>query len=369
VGDNNTDDVRDPANLGVAFRENAYDFVNASLREADAAVIEPKRWKFAIVHVAQALELLLKARLADEHALLVMGNVDKPGRFTVGFDKALDRLATCGVTLQHEDLLRLRAARDLRNDLTHFHAIVSDEELRAAFIDLFEFSHVFHLRELDGELHEHVEEQLWPSEADMMEAFHSDLVTYQGAQMVPQFAAQIVAAQYYREVEINGERYERIACGIPVISSLSTRPRAAAAATAQCVPASYTPPVATPRLAPGAASRSSAVASATGRQSSQTTKVRPSRARFALGCALQDAQDVGDSEICLNDARINLLRRDQPNGYASSAALRCLRVGPATAPLARLVHVSAFRIPRRSRAEARSRPDRAHPPLASRHAP
>src|SRR2546429_6879051 len=98
----------DSPDIRPALRENAYDFLNASMEEAAYAEEEPRRWKFAISHIAQTLELLLKARLAQEHELLVRANVDRSGRLTVGFDQALERLKNCGVTINQEDLRRLR---------------------------------------------------------------------------------------------------------------------------------------------------------------------------------------------------------------------------------------------------------------------
>jgi hypothetical protein len=203
----------DESDVQLTLRESAYDFVNAAIREAESADDDQKRWKFAIVHIAQALELILKARLSREHELLVRVNVDRPGRLTVGFDQALGRLAQCGVTLDESVLRRLRSARDLRNDIVHFAVKATTDELKAAFIDLFEFTHVFHLEELGEELHDHIAEDQRYGEAVLMEAFEVGLTTYQGAKIVPRFAAQIVTAQYLRRILIDGKSYQRISFG------------------------------------------------------------------------------------------------------------------------------------------------------------
>jgi HEPN domain-containing protein len=50
--------------------ENAYDFLNEALRSAERAGQDPQAWKFAVLHVVQAIELLLKARLQAEHPVL-----------------------------------------------------------------------------------------------------------------------------------------------------------------------------------------------------------------------------------------------------------------------------------------------------------
>jgi hypothetical protein len=199
-----------PMDIRLALRESAYDFLNVSIDEAGLAEEEPRRWKFAIVHIAQTLELLLKARLAQEHELLVRANVGKAGRLTVGFNQALERLAHCGVHFDQADLRRLESARNLRNDVVHFATMAEPEELRAAYIDLFEFAHVFHLKELHEELHEHVAEEAWAAEAHFMEAFRSDTTTYQGVEIRPPFAAEIVAAQYEPQILVNGQPLDRI---------------------------------------------------------------------------------------------------------------------------------------------------------------
>src|SRR4029453_9235642 len=54
----------------MSLLENAYDFLNDALRSAERAGQDRQAWKFAVLHVVQAIELLLKARLqADSLAV------------------------------------------------------------------------------------------------------------------------------------------------------------------------------------------------------------------------------------------------------------------------------------------------------------
>jgi hypothetical protein len=117
--------------LSFDLASNAYDFLNESLNNAQrASTGEPVIWKFAIANIAQAIELLLKERLRREDFLLVYADIDRKRR-TVNVDQALDRLSNYNVILDKEDVVRLKRARDVRNEIVHFTIIVNEEQLRA----------------------------------------------------------------------------------------------------------------------------------------------------------------------------------------------------------------------------------------------
>ena len=80
--------------------ENSYDFLNESLRAYERAEEEPTAAKFAVLHIVQAIEMLLKARLQAEHPSLVYEHVDRRGK-TVSLDQAVVRVvgATQGAAL------------------------------------------------------------------------------------------------------------------------------------------------------------------------------------------------------------------------------------------------------------------------------
>lgn len=97
-------------------------------------------WKFAVVHLATALELLLKARIAIEDPLLLgaKGTISvanlQSGRFrSVTIDVGLQRLKQLGLVLTDEQRAALDAISDLRNRLVHF----TIEEDRARFMSVF----------------------------------------------------------------------------------------------------------------------------------------------------------------------------------------------------------------------------------------
>ena len=196
------------------LRENAYDFIEESLRYAELAVDDPSAWKFAIVLAAQGIELLLKARLADEHPLLLLANPDRPAPGpTVGVDSAIARLTSAGVSIAKDDLDRLRLARRLRNEFVHYEVNATVEQLEGVFADLFEFAHVFHYSELGDELHGHLSEDLFAAEAAMIERFRRELIVYQGSEVVRWFPSEIVDAQFALRLSISGTTYDRIRRG------------------------------------------------------------------------------------------------------------------------------------------------------------
>src|SRR5205814_8799481 len=167
--------------LHTTLTQNAYGFLNESMRNAARAEADDSSiWTFAIVNAVQAIELLLKERLRREHPVLVFGNVDKPGRFTVSLDVAINRLRNCGVILDPDDAYRLQNAKDIRNDVVHYEVTATSAQMADAYVDLFEFAHGFHLRELGEELHPYLDEELWAVEARLMERFRAEFVMYQG---------------------------------------------------------------------------------------------------------------------------------------------------------------------------------------------
>jgi hypothetical protein len=95
----------------------------------------------------------------------------------------------------------------------HYRVEAEPKQLGAVFTDLFEFAHSFHLDALGGELHEHLSEDLFPAEAQLIERFRRDFVIYQGAEMVRRYPAEIVDAQFAIRVIVQGVAYQRIRFG------------------------------------------------------------------------------------------------------------------------------------------------------------
>lgn len=201
--------------LTLSLLDNAYGSLNDSLEQAeltDLGEAHTRRWKLAIFLLVHALELMLKERLRREHRLLVYSNVDKP-RHTVSMEVALERLQAIGVAIEDSDGRTIRKAIDWRDRIAHYEVELHLDETRAEYARLFEFVHTFHRTELGDDLHGRIEPDNWAKEAELMEVFRSEFVTYNGAEVIRSWPAMLVGAQYDLTIRINGEEYDRIAYG------------------------------------------------------------------------------------------------------------------------------------------------------------
>jgi hypothetical protein len=180
--------------LEMELVENAYDFVNESLRAARQAERRARAWKFAIVHIVQAIELLLKERLRREHPILIYENVDRK-KNTVSLAQAVERITGLGVELTAKELQAVEKARRWRGLMIHYEFQVPVAEAKAVYSRLFEFATAFHSDHIGGDLHGHIEPELWPKEAELIEFFHREFVLYHGTEVHREIPRQILEAQ------------------------------------------------------------------------------------------------------------------------------------------------------------------------------
>jgi HEPN domain-containing protein len=201
--------------IRMSLRENAYDFLNESIRSAARARDEPSAWKFAVLNVVQAIELLLKARLFEAHPVLVFENVDRPNR-TVSLSLAVNRIkSAAGIHLTSREERTIRKAQKWRDQIIHHEFEFSAYEVESVYVQLFEFLVHFHDERTDfGPLHSHIDSELWPMEAELIEFFRREFVAYNGAQVVRRWPAQIVAAQSETTIELHGKEYRRLPYGV-----------------------------------------------------------------------------------------------------------------------------------------------------------
>ena len=93
----------------------------------------PSDLKYSVLHIAQAVELFLKARLVREHPLLIYVNPAKAGedQKTVDFDDLFGRLIAAGVNFDKSTLQDLRELQRTRNRLQHHRINLLEETVRS----------------------------------------------------------------------------------------------------------------------------------------------------------------------------------------------------------------------------------------------
>lgn len=108
----------------------------------------PRDLKYAILHLAAAIEVLLKYRLAAEHWTLIFTKIDvatpeayRSGDFqSVSPRGAINRLRkVVGVNISEESARRIKAVVDRRNKLQHHGLVDSAEAVRSVAADALDF--------------------------------------------------------------------------------------------------------------------------------------------------------------------------------------------------------------------------------------
>ncbi len=147
--------------LELSLIENAHSFVSEALAKAVAAEQSPGQWKFAILHLVQAIELSLKELLKQQHPVLIYKNVDKPD-LTVSLEGALQRLKqVTSFELKPDESKALIFAAKVRNEIVHHEFKADPAELKPAFARLFGFLVDFHRAHFDYTIEEKVPKALW----------------------------------------------------------------------------------------------------------------------------------------------------------------------------------------------------------------
>lgn len=139
--------------------DNALDYL---LRAAESAAHNtPREWKYALLHLVSGIELIIKARLNQEHWTLLFANVDNANRealakgdfVSVDFKAAIERLSNIAeVELSDNASRRLNDLRRYRNQVQHFGIDVD----RSSIVPLLAYGYHFCLdftkEHLDAEL-------------------------------------------------------------------------------------------------------------------------------------------------------------------------------------------------------------------------
>ena len=210
-----TERPTDQGRFHLSMKENAYDSLNeALLKSEEASDSNPIPWKYAVLHLTHALELMLKQRLYDEHPLLMWSKL-QPNTHTVTLEEAIKRLEYAGVVFDKDDSNRLQSAIKWRNAITHYNVDLQIKEIQTCFALLFEFLTRFQETEYpdDPDLTSHLSAEAKVVAAHVMSFFKNDTVLFDGIRMHRSWPAKLTDAQEYPTVSFKSKIYERIAYG------------------------------------------------------------------------------------------------------------------------------------------------------------
>ncbi|MBC7403274.1 MAG: hypothetical protein H7279_08905 [Microbacteriaceae bacterium] len=198
--------------LRLSLIENAFDSLNESLGYVEKAHTDATRWKFAVLNLVHAVELVLKQRLFDEHELLLWENVDRPGK-TVSLETALARLQSIRVGIEPKDLLAIQTAIRWRNNITHYEVDLVAEEVRENYLLIFEFLDGFHDQHFEGSLSEKIRDDYVQTAMDLVESFQKEFIEFRGRSMHRKWPSRLLAAQAIVSVSLEETEFARIAWG------------------------------------------------------------------------------------------------------------------------------------------------------------
>jgi ribosomal protein S27E len=119
--------------------------------------------KFTVLHVFHAVELLLKARLAQAHPLLILQRPeDDPAKgYTADYNVVLKRLKNLGVQLTADDAKNLEYLRTTRNSIEHYQVQGNRQEIEDYVARAMKLLDGFVERELHIRLRERIRSELY----------------------------------------------------------------------------------------------------------------------------------------------------------------------------------------------------------------
>jgi RNA polymerase-binding transcription factor DksA len=181
----------------ISLIENSYTFINEAILNSRKGKRDIKYLSFSILHLIQGLELMLKHVLKNEHPILIYENVDNPNN-TVSLSQCLMRLKSiANVDIDEKEDKIIKRAIAQRNKIVHFEYEINKHHQRSIFVQLFEFIHYFHKKHIGDELHNHISEKLWHTEAELLAEFKNEWVEYKGRKRPNDFPLETITSQKY----------------------------------------------------------------------------------------------------------------------------------------------------------------------------
>lgn len=193
--------------------ENAQNFIEESIYSVEWAREKPNKWPFAILHLIQGLELLIKHLLASHHRILVYENIDHP-KNTVSLQQGLDRLISLdSISIDEKERNSIVSAVKFRNNIVHYEYNLNEKQAETIYCELFEFIHFFYRKHIKSDLQDIIDKELWYTEAELLSKFKKQFVIYYGEEIARGHALSIVEAQLFNGYRIENNEFKRLAFG------------------------------------------------------------------------------------------------------------------------------------------------------------
>jgi hypothetical protein len=118
------------SHLNLNLLENAIDSIRHAIEHYTGKEPQTRRYKYAILHLAQGVLLLLKQRLSREHPCLIYKNVSDIGGLTVDIQMLISRLSSIAGVELGDDVKTIQELVNTRNTIEHYAL-----ELKQASVD------------------------------------------------------------------------------------------------------------------------------------------------------------------------------------------------------------------------------------------
>lgn len=154
-------------NIKLSLLENAESFAIEGIEAAIRAETNSREWKFAILHIVQAIELVLKEILRREHDKFIYENIDNP-KNTVSLRQALIRISKVSkIRFSAKDIKKVNSAVDSRNKFTHNEIEYNSMQMKSVFADMFGFLQHCYSSFLGKHLSQSIPDDLWHNVIDI----------------------------------------------------------------------------------------------------------------------------------------------------------------------------------------------------------
>lgn len=124
---------------------------------------EQKDLKYAVLHIAQAVELFLKERLSREHFLLVFSKLEKANEQskTITIDECILRLIAAKIDIDPDTSKAFRKLQEYRSQIQHFKIKLEKDEVTNEIGRALKYLEIFLGDELDIVVKDEINENLY----------------------------------------------------------------------------------------------------------------------------------------------------------------------------------------------------------------